>query len=74
MDFWAKEGYKEAIIIAGLGAWASLTLVFMVARSWAAGNTRWVLIFAGLICLAAALAVNAFRTMYLRGEEGEENG
>ncbi|MFA5535705.1 MAG: hypothetical protein WDA53_00875 [Bacillota bacterium] len=72
MNFWSKAGYKEAIIIAGLGTWASITLVFMIARSWAAGNSRWVSIFAGLICLAAALAINAFRTVYLR-EECEGN-
>lgn len=71
MGFFTQKGFKEALIVAGLAAWASITLCFMIVRSWTAGNSRWVCIFAGLICFAAALAVNAWRVVFLR--EGSES-
>lgn len=74
MDLFAKKGFKEALTIAGLGAWAAITLTLMVVRSWTAGNAYWVSIFVGLICFSAALAVYAWRLVVLDEKEGESDG
>lgn len=76
MDLFAKKSFKEALTVAGLGAWAAVTLTLMMVRSWTAGNAYWVSIFVGLICFSAALAVYAWRLAVLDEdeEEGEADG
>lgn len=71
MSFFQKEGYVEGLTVIGLAAWASITLLLMLTRSWTAGNSYWVAVFTGLICFSASLAVNAWRLLVLSEGRGE---
>ncbi|SHN87643.1 hypothetical protein [Desulfitobacterium chlororespirans] len=74
MTFFNEEGDKEGFVVLALGIWAAITLVFMIARSWAAGNAYWVAIFMGLICFAAAFSVYTWRVLILDRKGGMEDG
>lgn len=73
MNFFNGEGSKDAFIIIVLAVWASLTLLLMLTRSWVAGNSNWVVIFIGLICLTSAFAVYAWRVLILDRKGGSGN-
>ncbi|CDX00241.1 Hypothetical protein DPCES_0354 [Desulfitobacterium hafniense] len=73
MSFFNEED-KEGFVILTLGIWAALTLIFMIARSWTAGNAYWIAIFMGLICFAAAFSVYTWRVLILDRKGGMENG
>ncbi|GFN22839.1 hypothetical protein [Thermanaeromonas sp. C210] len=78
MAFFPEEKWGEkdieGLVVLGLSAWASITLLLMLVRSWTAGNWNWVAILSGLICCSASLGTSAWRRLVLNGEgeRGEE--
>ena len=63
------------IVVLGLISWASISLIFMLVRSWSATNWDWVSILSGLLCFGAALAICAWKhTVLDYGERGDEDG
>lgn len=69
------KGFFAGITVLGLTSWASLSLLFMLGRSWAAANWDWVAILSGLLCFSASLAICAWRSVALDfGERGDEDG
>lgn len=72
MNFSQQESSAQALAVMGLTAWASLTLLFMLVRSWTAANWFWVTVLAGLMCFSAGLGLNTWRLLFLSGERGEQ--
>lgn len=69
------ERYIEGLTVLGLTAWASITLLFMLVRSWTASNWNWVAVLSGLLFFSASLGINARRLLILSNEErGEDDG
>lgn len=69
------KGFRTGVTVLGLTSWASLSLLFMIVRSWMAANWDWVAILSGLLCFSAALAICGWKSVALDdGERGDEDG
>lgn len=73
LDLDENEIETEGLIVIGLTAWASLTMMFMIVRSWTANNWQWVAILTGLMCLSAGLGINTWRLFFFNKERGEKS-
>lgn len=69
------KGILMGIITLGLTSWASLSIIFMMIRSWSAENWDWVAILSGLLCISASLSIVAWKSVALDyGDRGEKDG
>lgn len=70
-----EKGLHMGFIGLGLTSWATLSLILMILRSWAATNWDWVAILCGLLCISASLSIVIWKTVALDyRERGEEDG